>query len=263
MRGRIAPQDIQELRDRADIVDVVSGYLKLRKAGRVFKGLCCFHQEKTPSFTVDPAKGLYYCHGCGAGGDIFRFTEQVEGLTFSEAAQRLADRFGVTLTFEGPAEPAGVRSSLLLANKRAAEFFAAALARVPEGEPGRKYLTGRGFSPKDAEVWKLGFAPRGRDSLYRHLLSKGLNSKQIVEAGLARVGEQGEHRDYFRGRVVFPISSLTGEIVGFGARALGDEQPKYLNTPETPLYSKSKILFGLDKAKGEIVRSGTAIVTEG
>lgn len=263
MKGRIAPEDVQELRERADIVEVVSGYMKLRKAGRVFKGLCCFHQEKTPSFTVDPAKGLYYCHGCGAGGDVFRFTEQVEGLSFSEAAQRLADRTGLTLRFEGPTEPVGQRSSLLLANKRAGDYFASLLSKGAEAEVARKYLAGRGFSPKDAETWKLGFAPRGRDILYRHLLSKGMSSKEVVDAGLARVGEQGEHRDYFRGRVIIPVSGLTGEIVGFGARALGDDQPKYLNTPETPLYQKSRILYGLDRAKAEIVRSGMAIVTEG
>lgn len=262
-KGRIAPQDVRELRDRADIVEVISGYMKLRKAGRVFKGLCCFHQEKTPSFTVDPAKGLYYCHGCGAGGDVFRFAEQVEGLTFSEAVQKLADKTGYMLKFEGPSEPPGQRSAIQSANKQSAQFFANALKNSPDAEVARRYLESRGFDPKDADLWRLGYAPRGRDTLYRHLLGQGLNSKQIVEAGLARVGDVGQHRDYFRGRVIFPVCSLTGEVVGFGARALGEDQPKYLNTAETPLYQKSKILFGLDRAKAEIVRSGTAIVTEG
>lgn len=263
MKGRIAPEDLQELRERADIVEVVSGYMKLRKTGRIFKGLCCFHQEKTPSFTVDPVKQLYYCHGCGRGGDVFSFWQQVDGLTFAEAAQRIADRVGVNLRLQGPAEPPGLRAALLAANREAGDFFARNLISGPEGQSARSYLTGRGFDAGDLQRWKLGFAPRGRDVLYRHLLSRGLSSQHIVEAGLARVGEGGEHRDYFRGRVIFPVCSLTGDIVGFGARAVGQEQPKYLNTPETPLYQKGRILFGLDRAKAEIVRSGMAIVTEG
>jgi len=262
-KGRIVPEDLQELRDRADIVEVVSGYMKLRKAGRVFKGLCCFHQEKTPSFTVDPAKGLYYCHGCGKGGDVFRFIQETDGLTFSEAAQKVADRFGLNLRFEGPTEPAGLRASLLLANKKAAEYFAGLLAKGPEADGARKYIESRGFSRADAAHWNLGFAPRGRDNLFRHLLAQGLGANSIVEAGLALVTEEGAHRDRFRGRVIFPVSSLTGEVVGFGARAMGDDHPKYLNSPETSLYQKSRILFGLDKAKAEIVRSGVALVTEG
>lgn len=262
-KGRIVPEDLQALRDQADIVEVISGHMKLRKAGRVFKGLCCFHQEKTPSFTVDPAKGLYYCHGCGKGGDVFRFVQETDGLTFSEAAQRVADKVGVNLRFEGPTEPAGLRASLLLANKKAAEYFAGVLAKAPEADGARKYIQGRGFDRKDAVHWNLGFAPRGRDLLFRHLLAQGLNAPQIVEAGLAYVNEDGGHRDRFRGRVIFPVSSLTGEVVGFGARAMGDDHPKYLNTSETPLYQKSRILFGLDKAKAEIVRTGVAVVTEG
>lgn len=263
MKGRIAPEDLQELRERADIVDVVSGYMKLRKSGRIFKGLCCFHQEKTPSFTVDPVKQLYYCHGCGRGGDVFSFSQQADGLTFTESAQRIADRVGLNLRFQGPAEPPGLRAALLAVNKAAGDFFARSLIEGPEAQSARTYLAARGFDGADLQLWKLGFAPRGRDTLYRHLLSRGLSSQHIVEAGLARVGEGGEHRDYFRGRVIFPVSSITGDILGFGARALGQDEPKYLNTPETPLYQKGRILFGLDRAKAEMVRAGTAIVTEG
>lgn len=262
-KGRIVPEDLQALRDRADIVEVVGGYLKLRRTGRIFKGLCCFHQEKTPSFTVDPAKGLYYCHGCSRGGDVFRFVQEADGLTFSESAQRLADRFGVNLRFDGPAEPPGQRTGLLLANKLAAGYFAGLLTDAPEAEGARRYLQGRGFTAQDAAHWGLGFAPRGRDTLYRHLLQRGLNSQQVVDAGLVLVTEEGAHRDRFRGRIIFPVSSLTGDVVGFGARAMGDDQPKYLNSPETPLYQKSRILFGLDRAKAEIVRRGFAMVTEG
>ncbi|MBW3591041.1 MAG: DNA primase [Actinobacteria bacterium] len=263
MKGHIASDDLEDLRNRADIVDLVSGYLKLKKAGGVFKGLCCFHQEKTPSFTVDPAKGLYYCHGCSKGGDVFSFIQEVEGLTFSESAQRIADRVGKTLRFEGPSEPPGQRAALLAANRQARDYFADLLAKGSEAKVARDYLESRGFDLADAAEWKLGFAPRGRDTLYRHLLHAGLKSNQIVEAGLALVVEGGQHRDRFRGRVIFPVQTLTGDTVGFGARALDDDKPKYLNSPETPLYQKSKILFGLDKAKAEIVRSGFAIVTEG
>jgi DNA primase len=263
LKGRIVQDDLDALRERADMVDVIGGYMKLRKAGRVFKGLCCFHQEKTASFTVDPAKQLYYCHGCGNGGDIFRFIQQTDGLTFNEAAQRLADRVGISLRYEGPGDNGGgIRSVLLAANKQARSWFAAQLAGPP-GAVGLRYLEGRGFNLDDARVWALGFAPPGRDALFRHLLGAGYSSKQVVDAGLARVGEGGEHRDAFRNRVIFPVSDLTGQAVGFGARALGDDHPKYLNTPETAVYVKSKILFGLDRAKNEMVRSGFAVVTEG
>jgi DNA primase len=264
MKGRIVTDDVQELRERADIVEFISGYMKLKRAGRVFKGLCCFHQEKTPSFTVDPSKGLYYCHGCGNGGDIFRFIQQVEGLTFSEAAQRLADRVGLNLRHEGPSDQSdGQRSGLLAVCRAAAAYFTELLETGGEAGSARRYLERRGFDRRDAQVWGLGYAPSGRDTLYRHLLGRKFTSKQIVDAGLAKVVGEGEHRDLFRNRVIFPVSNLTGQVVAFGARALGDEQPKYINSPETPIYSKGKILFGLDRAKAEMVRSGEAVVTEG
>jgi DNA primase len=264
MKGRIVAEDVQELRDRADMVDIVSGYMKLKKAGRVFKGLCCFHQEKTPSFTVDPSKGLYYCHGCGNGGDIFRFIQQVDGLTFAEAAERLADRVGLNLRYEGPADKSGgQRSRLLEVCRVAAEYFAEHLDRGGEAASARRYLEKRGFNQRDAGAWGLGYAPSGRDTLYRYLLQREFTSKEIVDAGLARVVGEGEHRDLFRNRLIFPVSNLTGQVVAFGARALGDDQPKYINSPETPIYSKGKILFGLDRAKAEMVRSAEAVVTEG
>ncbi|HEY8200487.1 MAG TPA: DNA primase [Actinomycetota bacterium] len=265
MPRRIVDEDIQQIRERADILDVVSGYTQLRKAGTIHKGLCCFHQEKTPSFTVNPVKGLFYCHGCGVGGDVFAFLRQAEGLTFGEAAERLADRVGISLRYEGSADrsEAGGRRTLLAAARAASEHFQYLLMRSPEAGPARRYIEKRGFTDADARTWGLGYAPGGRDALYRHLLGKGFASKTIVDAGLAMVGDAGEHRDRFRGRLVFPIADLTGDVVAFGARTLGDDQPKYLNSPETSLYHKSKILYALDKAKHEMVKTGSAVVVEG
>lgn len=263
MAGRIVPEDVADIRDRADIVEVVSGQMQLKKAGRVFKGLCCFHQEKTPSFTVDPEKQLFYCHGCGEGGDIFTFLQKVEGLTFGETAERLAGRYGLTLRYDKSGVSGGTKSPLLAANEAAAKYFSELLMKAPEAEGARRYLKARGFPPEDAKVWRMGFSPSGSDVLFRHLLAAKFTAKQIVDAGLAIVKESGEHFDRFRSRVMFPVSDLSGQVVGFGARALGAEQPKYLNSPETAIYRKAKILYGLDHAKAQMVKSGTSVVTEG
>lgn len=263
MAGRIAPEDISELRERSDLAEIISAHTQLKKTGRVFKGLCCFHQEKTPSLTVDPEKQLYYCHGCGAGGDVFSFLQKADGLSFSESAQRLADRLGVSLR-SSPAEPQqGARSPLLRANELAAAYFADLLMKAPEARAARTYIERRGFDSRDAESWQLGFSPGGGDVLFRRLRDAGLSTREIVDSGLAFVTESGQHRDRFRGRLMFPVFDLSGKVVGFGARALGDEQPKYLNSSETPVYRKSKLLFGLDRAKAALVRTGFAIVTEG
>ena len=265
MPGRYLDDDISELRERSDIVEVISAHTQLKKAGAIFKGLCPFHQEKSPSFSVDPAKRLYHCFGCGAGGDVFTFLRQTEGLTFPEAADRLAVRLGMTLRTESGSPPpgGGGRRRLLDASKMAAEYFAGMLASSPEAANARQYVQARGFDEEDARIWGLGYSPTGRDTLYRRLLAAKFSPDQIVESGLALVTDQGEHRDRFRGRLMFPIADLAGDIVGFGARALGDEPPKYLNSPETALYHKSKLLFGLDRAKREMARSGQAVVTEG
>ena len=263
MAGRIVPEDIDEIRARADIIEVVSGHMQLKKAGRDFKGLCCFHQEKTPSFTVNPEKQLFYCHGCGAGGDVFGFLQQVEGLTFGETAERLAGRYGLTLRFDRSGVPGGTKSPLLAANEAAAKYFSELLMKAPEAEGARRYLKARGFTPEDALSWRLGFSPPGSDVLFRHLLAQKFTAKQIVDAGLAILKESGEHFDRFRSRVMFPVSDLSRQVVGFGARAMGAEQPKYLNSPETAIYRKARILYGLDHSKGEMVKSGTSVVTEG
>lgn len=260
----IVPEDVQELRERADLVEVVSGHMKLKKAGRVFKGLCCFHQEKTPSFTVDPDKQLYYCHGCGAGGDVFTFIQNADGLTFSEAAERLAHRFGVTLRFEkGPGREGGTRSRLIDVCGEASRFFADKLLNAPEAEVARSYWLSRGFSGDEAREWGVGFSPKSRDALYRHLLSKKFSAEEIVAADVVYRNDQGEHVDRFRGRVMFPVSDLSGQVIGFGARAMGDDHPKYLNSRETAIYKKARLLFGLDRGKSEMSQSGTAVVCEG
>jgi DNA primase len=266
MPGRFNEQDLNEVRDRANLIEVISAHTQLKKSGaRSFVGLCPFHQEKSPSFHVDPGKQVYYCHGCGAGGDVFSFLRAAEGLSFAEAAERLATRLGITLRTEAGTAPVagGGRRRLLEAAKTASAYFADLLAHSPQAEVARRYVEARRFSRDDATAWGLGFAPTGRDTLYRHLLSQKFSSEQIVEAGLALVTESGEHRDRFRGRLVFPITDVSGDVVGFGARALGDEPPKYLNSPETALYHKSKLLYGLDRAKKEMVRTGRAVVTEG
>src|SRR5229473_1646746 len=266
MPGRFNEQDLAEVRERANLVEVILAHTQLRKAGpRTFKGLCPFHQEKTPSFTVDPAKQVYYCFGCGAGGDVFSFLRAAEGLSFTETAERLAGRLGITLRSEVGAAPAsgGGRRRLMEAAKAAGEYFTRLLNGSSEAAGARRYVESRGFSEEDARAWGLGYAPAARDTLYRHLLAAKFSPDVIVDAGLALVTESGEHRDRFRGRLVFPIADLAGDVVGFGARALGDEPPKYLNSPETALYHKSKLLYGLDRAKKEMVRTGKAVVTEG
>ncbi|HWD08710.1 MAG TPA: DNA primase [Actinomycetota bacterium] len=262
----IDDKDIAELRERADIVEVIAGYTQLKKAGHLFKGLCPFHQEKTPSFQVDPGKRLYHCFGCGAGGDVFTFLKDLEGLTFPESAERLASRVGMTLHTTSGAHEAGTsgtRRRLLDVTKAAAQWFAELLNTSPEAAAARAYVQARGFSPEDARAWGLGYAPAGWDTLYRRLLAAKFTPDQIVGAGLALITENGQHRDRFRGRLMFPTADLAGDVVGFGARALGDEQPKYLNSPETSLYHKSRLLYGLDVAKRAMARTGEAVVCEG
>lgn len=268
MRGRIRQDDIEELRRKASIVDVASDYMKVRKAGRLFKALCPFHTEKTPSFSIDPAKSLWYCFGCNRGGDVFNLLEGLEGLSFAESAERLARRFGLDLQYERltPAqkEAAGKRGRLMDAHRAAIEHYRAALFG-PEGREAVDYLKGRGFSRETVEEFGVGLALKRRDDLTRALLKVGFRADDLVEAGLAVRTEEGAPVDRFRGRIVFPIHDLTGNPVGFGARRLADagEGPKYLNSPESPIYRKGSVLYALDKAKSEIVKSGRALVVEG
>jgi DNA primase len=265
--AKINEQDIDTLRERADAVDVISGYSKMKKSGgHTFKGLCPFHSEKTPSFTVDAARGLFYCFGCSEGGNIYHFIQKVESLSFPEAVEWLARRVGYDLRYEemrpGEQKAAGLRARLVAANGAAARFFHDALMSSPDAEEARRYLGRRGFKREVAARWQLGFAP-GRDALCRHLLASGFKQDELVQAGLIRMSERdGKPYDVFRSRITFPTMNLQGDVVGFGARALGDLQPKYLNTSETRVFQKSRLMYGLDRAKSSIAR-GIAIVVEG
>ena len=265
--AKINEQDIENLRESADIVDVISSYTALKRSGgTTFKGLCPFHSEKTPSFSVDAGKGLFFCFGCGQGGNVYTFVQQVENLPFPEAVEWLARKTGFPLRYEesrpGEAQASGLKARLIEANKEAAAYFHDRLMNAPEAKVARDYLTGRGFGKEVAERWQLGYAP-GRDSLTRHLLAKGFTQKELVEAYLSLKSERdGNLFDAFRQRITFPTWNLQGDVVAFGARALGDQQPKYLNSSETPVFSKSRIMYGLNRAKSAIAR-GQAVVVEG
>jgi len=263
MAGYINADDIEEVRSRARIDDVVSAYVTLKPAGAgTLKGLCPFHDEKTPSFQVTPARGLFYCFGCGKGGDTVSFVQEINNLSFREAVEFLANKYGVALRYTQEERPTGVsRMRLLQANQAAAEFYAAALSG-PEGEPGRALLLGRGFTREAAEKFGVGYAPRGGRALGEFLRGKGFTPEELTEAGLTRNGGW----DYFQGRVVWPIRDTGMAVLGFGARRLFDDDRqagKYINTPETPVYRKSHVLYGLDLARTAIGATGQAVIVEG
>jgi DNA primase len=271
--GRIKQEDIEAVRDRTDIVKLVSQYLTLKKAGGDnMTGLCPFHQEKTPSFSVSPAKQVFYCHGCGKGGDAIGFLRELEHLGFTEAVERLAQQAGVTLHYEGdsPAErrAAARRIALIKANEEAARLYTAMLAEGREAEEARKYVADRGISPESVQRFGIGFAPGYPDFLLKRM-TREFSPEILLEAGLATRGDEGSAiRDRFRGRVTFPIHDLQGRGIGFGARILptdprAGEQAKYLNTAETPIYKKNEVLFNLAGARTSIARSGEVYVVEG
>ncbi|WP_073455548.1 DNA primase [Pseudonocardia thermophila] len=269
MAGRIRESDIAEVRERTRIDEVIGEYVALRPAGAgSLKGLCPFHDEKTPSFNVRPARGVFHCFGCGAGGDAVAFLMRIESIGFVEAVERLADRIGYQLTYEGGGmsvrRDRGTRSRLLEANKAAAEFYAAQL-RTPEAAPAMAFLTARGFDAAAAVKFGCGYAPAGWEALTNHLLGKGFTFEELEKAGLSQMGQRGP-RDRFHRRLVWPIRDLGGDVVGFGARRLFDDdriEAKYLNTPETPVYKKTQVLFGLDLAKREIAKRRQVVVVEG
>ncbi|HEY5186276.1 MAG TPA: DNA primase [Actinomycetes bacterium] len=269
MAGRIRDEDIALVRERARIDEVVGEHVQLRNAGGgSLKGLCPFHDEKSPSFHVTPARGLYYCFGCGAGGDVIGFVQKVEHLTFAEAVERLAAKYNVQLRYtEGGSTPnrqQGQRTRLVAAHEAAKGFFIDQLATNPEAETARQFLAERGFDAAVAAHFGVGYAPKGWDALLRHLRSKGFSDAELLTGGLLSQGQRGMY-DRFRGRLMWPIHDVTGDVVGFGARRLFDDDsgPKYLNTPETPLYKKSQVLFGIDLAKKEIAKRQQAVVVEG
>jgi DNA primase len=268
MPGRIRSDDIAAVRERSPIADVVGEYLQLRSAGGgSLKGLCPFHDEKSPSFNVTPGRELYYCHGCGKGGDVIRFVEEIDHLTFGEAVERLAARAGIELRYEQggyvPGQEQSARRRLIEAHRVAEEFFAARL-RDPGAAHGREFLTSRGFDAAAAERFGVGYAPAAWEDLVRHLRGRGFSDEEQVKAGLARQGRRGLV-DMFRNRLVWPIRDLTGETMAFGARKLDPDSdgPKYLNTPETILFKKSHVLYGADLAKREIAQRRQAVIVEG
>lgn len=269
MAGRIRDEDVKAVRDAVPIDAVVSEYLQLRNAGGGnLKGLCPFHDEKSPSFHVSPSKGLYHCFGCQEGGDTLDFVMKVDHLSFSEAVERLAAVAGITLRYEEggytPGRQQGERIRLVEAHKAAAQFYVEQLGGA-EAEIGRKFLTERGFDQAAAEHFGVGYAPAGWDHLVRFLRGKGFTDRELIVSGLASESRRGGAIDRFRGRLIWPIRDITGEVIGFGARKLreDDQGPKYLNTPETPIYKKSQVLYGIDLAKKEIARTSRAVVVEG
>jgi DNA primase len=264
--GLIRRSDIDEVRSRTNIADIVGEYVALKNAGvGSMKGLCPFHEERSPSFHVRPQVGFYHCFGCGEGGDVFTFLQKMDHVTFSEAVERMAARIGYELHYEdgGQASDHGVRARILAANKAAEDFFIGQL-KAPEAEPGRAFLGSRGFDASAAERFGVGFAPRG-GALGKHLKTLGYSEEELVTAGLLGRGDRGDVYDRFRGRLVWPIRDITGATLGFGARKLLDDDngPKYLNTPETAVYHKSQVLYGLDLARKDISRSRQVVVVEG
>ncbi len=264
--ARIRQEDVDAVRERTDVVQLVQQYVALKKSGRSFAGLCPFHTEKTPSFTVDPSKGLFYCFGCGKGGNAFHFVMELENLTFPEAVERLARPAGVTLRYEGlgrdERRAMSRRQALYRANDRAAGLYHRMLLEGREAAEARRYLQSRGITREAVERFRLGYAPGYPDFLLRRM-SRDFSPEILVEGGLALKDAEGHIRDRFRARVVFPVSDLSGRAVGFGARLLEGEGPKYLNSPETPIYRKGEILYNLDRAKSAVAGEGTAYVVEG
>jgi len=266
---RIKDTDIVLVRERTRIDEVIREVVALKPAGGgSLKGLCPFHDERSPSFHVTPAKGYFHCFGCQEGGDAIDFVRKIDHLSFAEAVEKLAARTGTTLRYEegGSAQPdrlKGVRTRLVEAHKAAAAFYVEQL-RTPEAQIGRDFLTERDFDSAAAQRFGVGFAPVGWDGVTKHLRTKGFTDQELTTGGLAVAGKRGPY-DRFRGRLVWPIRDLSGDVVGFGARRLreDDEGPKYLNTPETPLYKKSQVLYGVDLARKEISRRQQAVIVEG
>ena len=268
MAGRIRDTDVAHVRERTRIEDVIGEYIQLKNAGGgQRKGLCPFHDEKTPSFHVTPSRGFYHCFGCQESGDVITFIMKMEHLTFTETIERLAERMGYPLTYEsgGGSAPTGERARLILANQAAARFYQDSLD-AQDALVAREFLTSRGFDRSAAARFGVGYAPDQWDGLRKNLIAQGFNDRELSLAGLTKDGQRGPI-DRFRHRVIWPIRDISGDVVGFGARKLASDEvdsgPKYLNTPETPLYKKSQVLYGLDMAKKEIAKTRKAVIVEG
>jgi len=260
--ARYGENAIDEVRQRADIVEIIGAHVRLRRAGRNFVGLCPFHNEKTPSFSVNAERGFYHCFGCGAGGTVFNFIMKVEGLSFPEAIRSLATRYGVSLPeqkYDGPA--AAEREAMRKANQTAAEFYSHVLWNTPDGEQAREYLDSRGISVETARAFMLGFSPARPASLAKALEKRGLTDAG-VKAGVVKRDASGLY-DAFRARVMFPIRDAQGHVIAFGGRVLDSRLPKYLNSPESPAYSKQRTLYGLHEARQAIASQDRVIIVEG
>ncbi len=268
MPGRIRDEDIEAVRSRSPIAEVVGEYLQLRSAGGgSLKGLCPFHEEKTPSFNVTPARGLWYCFSCAEGGDVIAFVRKIDSLGFTEAVERLAARAGIELRYEQgghvPGQEQSRRRRLLEAHRAAAEYYVQQFSTAGAA-PAREFLTSRGFDLSDAERFGVGYAPDDWEMTTRHLRGLGFTEDELRTAGLAGQGRHGL-TDKFRGRLIWPIRDLSGDVIAFGARKLNpdDNGPKYLNTPETPIFKKSSVLYGADLAKRDIAQRRQAVIVEG
>ncbi|WP_431973943.1 DNA primase [Micromonospora haikouensis] len=273
MAGRIRDEDIALVRERTSIAEVISDTVTLRSAGGGnLKGLCPFHDEKSPSFNVSPARNVWYCFGCGAGGDAIKFLMDADHLSFVESVERLAARAGIQLRYVENDQAApraarpqqGQRQRLVAAHAAAVEFYQAQLGTAG-ARPAREFLAQRGFDRAAAQRYACGFAPDAWDLLTKHLRQQGFTHDELVTAGLSRPSRSGTLIDRFRRRLMWPIRDITGDPIGFGARKLFDDDdgPKYLNTPETPIYKKSHVLYGIDQAKREIAKQGKVVVVEG
>jgi len=268
--GRIRDEDVAHIRDSSAIDGVVGDFVQLKSAGGgQMKGLCPFHDEKSPSFHVTPSKGFFHCFGCGVGGDVIAFLMKIDHLSFSESVERLADRMGYTLRYDGTNTSTGPsinRSRLVAANLAAMNFYRDALNLPGGAQIGRDFLQKRGFDKAAAQLFGVGYAPDEWDGLYKHLKTLGFSDSELSLAGLTKDGTKGPI-DRFRNRLIWPIKDISGDVVGFGARKLAsdevDQGPKYLNTSETPVYKKSQILYGLDMAKKEIAKKRQVVIVEG
>jgi DNA primase len=268
MPALIPDEKKEEIRDLADLVDVVQDYVKLKRSGRSWKGLCPFHDEKTPSFHVTPDLGIYKCFGCGASGDVFNFVMEMEGIGFVESMRTLADRYGVSLPDpeeQESDEEHHLREGIYHALKYAGVYYHRQLAESDDAENARKYLHSRGFNPPVIKKFGLGYAPRGGDVFYKAALDSGLNESYLQDAGLIKPSNRSdEFYDAFRGRLMFPIFNPAGKVIAFAGRALDDNSnAKYINSPQTKVYNKSEVLYGLNFARNDIRKSNEALLVEG
>ena len=265
MSGKIRQSDIENLKAQANIADVISDYVALKPSSvGSLKGLCPFHDEKTPSFNVRNGQGYYHCFGCGAGGDVYKFLQEIESLSFSESVERVASKSGYTLHYDDvDSGEVQARARTFEANQLASAYFIQQLAS-PEAKQARETLISRGFDAESMTNFGVGYAPKGWSNLTEHLRGKGFSEEELVTAGLVSKGERGVY-DRFRGRLVWPIRDANNQVLGFGARHLyeDDQGPKYLNTSETPVYHKSRVLYGLDLAKKAIAKKRQVVVVEG